>query len=145
MRKRFSVFLMTLLLTLALGVAALAANYVISVEVFCDDSFTRELIRDYVLGELRNIQGVTVAEKGENPHLDLSISAVKTADSRVALSVMKVQHIWSKEINPSSGKHDYAIFRADHYVAVFPVVRLKQTCSEIVTEFDATYVESLRR
>ncbi len=133
------------MLILTLWGSASAGNFSVTAQVYCDDSFTQELIKGYILRELRNLKGVTIVDKGEKPQIELSIVGAKTDNNLIALSIMKVQHIWSQEANPKTGKFDYVIGRADHYVAILPNTQLEQTCSEIVTEFDATYIESLRR
>ena len=145
MGKRYSFYLLCFSLILTLCVPAKAGNFSVSVDVNCDDSFTQGLIKGYILQELRNIKEVTIVDKGKEPQIELSIVGTKTDNNWIALSVMKVQHIWSQEKNPKTGKSDYFIGRSDHYVAILPNTQLKQTCSKIVTEFDATYIESLRR
>lgn len=145
MKLRYLFYILSFLVILALCVPASAGNFSVSVDVNCDDSFTQEVIKGYILRGLRSIKEVTIVEKTKEPQIELSIVGAKTDNNWIALSIMKVQHIWSQEKNSKTGKFDYVIWRADHYVAILPSTQLKQTCSEIVTEFDATYIESLRR
>jgi len=145
MGKRYWFLILNIMLILTLYGSANAGNFSVTVQVYCDDSFTQELIKGYILRELRIIQRLTIVDKKEQPQIELSIVGTKTDNNWIALSIMKVQHIWSQEANPRTGNFDYAIGRADHHVAILPNTQLKQTCSEIVAEFDATYIESLRR
>ena len=145
MGKRYWVLTLSIILILTLHGSAEADNFSVTVKVYCDDSFTQKVIQGYILRELRIIEGVTIVDINDQPQIELSIVGAKTDNDWIALSIMKVQHIWSQQANPRTGDFDYKTGRVDHYAAILPNSQLKQTCSEIVTEFDTTYIESLRR
>ena len=135
---------MTAMLIL-LGVSyAMAGSPEVAVSVTCEDSFTESLVKGYIQRELRALGDVTIVEEKEEPHVELSLACYKTKDDYIVASVMKVQHIWSENINPKTGKYTYVIGRAEHYLVKKRGNELKQLCSEIVTELDATYIESIR-
>jgi hypothetical protein len=144
MSKNCTIVFITVFLMLIVRVSAMASSHSVAVSVSCNDSFVASVIKGYLQQELRKLSDVVLVEEKEQPQVELSLVCSKS-DDKVAISVMKVQHIWSERLNPNTKENDYVIGRADHYVALVSNARLAEFCSNAVTEFDATYLESLRR